>query len=33
MNFPLHKLDDFTEAMLELCQGLDFPVKANLGSK
>ena len=33
MNFPLHKLDEFTEGMLELCQGLDFPVNAKLGSK
>ena len=33
MNFPLHKLDEFTEALLEVCKGLDFPVKANLGSK
>ena len=33
MNFPLHKLDDITEGLLELCQGLDFPVNANVGSK
>ena len=33
MNFPLHKLDEFTEGMVELCQGLDFPVNVKLGSK
>ena len=33
MNFPLHKLDDKTEGLLELCQGLDFAINANLGSK
>ena len=32
MNFPLHKLDDITEGLLELCQGLDFPVNANIGT-
>ena len=24
VNFPLHKLDEITEGLLELCQGLGF---------
>ena len=24
VNFPLHKLDEMTEGLLELCQGLGF---------
>ena len=33
MNFPLHKLDDITEGLLKLCQGLDFPINANIRTK